>query len=269
MSWNKIHCLIKKEFLYNLRNKRLLILLCAIFLLLMLSVVMYIQQASELGGYNLNTLVLQNYNIIIQILALALIPILSSCISSEKEVGTWLFYRMNGIKKEELVASKIIFYNSIIILFLILSFVFEIIIMKLFFNLSFTSVVPVKHQIYIFILVFSIISLIINSEILISEMTKKSVNAAIYVIIVWFSLMIINGILPYHLGGGYIAPFTQNSIQTSVMWRLLQNATISPIPFESRLYLPTLNELAIALSIPIVLNIFIIIISLKRRDKIV
>ncbi len=261
MSLNNICNLIKKEYLFNLRNKRFLILFLSIILLIALSIVMY-SQSSALGGYNLNTLLMQNYNIIIQILALALIPILSSCISAEQESGTWIFYRMKGIKKSEIVLSKIIFYNFIIILFILISIIIETFIMKMFFNLKLEFNLDMNSIVYLVILLTVMISLIINTEIFVSGLSKKTVNAAIYIIILWLSLMILNGVLPLDLGKGYVAPFTQNSIQTSVIWRLLQNGQISPIPFETCLYLPTTNELVIALLIPALLNVFVIISSL-------
>ena len=236
MKIERIILLIKKENLFFIRSKKIFFLIVAMLALGVLQI--GLSYAFKSGKDSFSNFIYGAYNTYGQFFTIAVTGVLAGVICSEKENKTWDFYFTKTFTKFEIITSKIIFYNLVILLTMI--FVWIII----FFAGNLLNLEdPIKFINIIYIIVISLSSIftIINLEIFISGVSKKTSISALSIVILWIVLLIINVLVPKELGGGYLAPFAQNSFQTSVVHRLLGMQGYV-IPFESITNYPTSLE---------------------------
>jgi len=227
MNLKRLALLIDKERIFFLRSKKIYFLLVALFALGMLQIALSF--AFNTGTKSLGGMIYATFNTYGQFFAIAMASILAAVICGEKENNTWNYYLTKTFTRNELVISKIIFYNLIIMVSMLFVWLTIIFLGIKVFNLE--NNVGLTKIFATIIISLATIFVVINFEIFISGISKKNSISALSIVIFWILLLIINVLVPTGLGRGYLAPFAQNSFQTSVVQRLLEIKG-SIVPFE-------------------------------------
>jgi ABC-type transport system involved in multi-copper enzyme maturation permease subunit len=254
MNLKRIRLLVAKEVLLFVRGKKVLLFLFAILALGVLQIALI--YAFNFGKETFNQFLYSTYNTYNQFFAIAMAGVLAGVICGEKEIKTWNFYKIKTFTKHEIVTSKILFYNAIALT--TMAFVYLIIMLIGTNILNLENTLKYKEVLFVLLFLLASVFTIVNMEIFVSGISSKTSTSALSIVILWFSILIINVLVPPYLGKGYLAPFAQNSFQTSVVHRLLDIQGYV-IPFENLTQYPTNAEVLTAFLLSISIGLVFIV----------
>ncbi len=199
------------------------------------------------------------YSTYMVFLPLGLALFLPGVIVGERERHTWRFYLTKPFTPREIVLSKAIFYSVAIMVSLALTWVMLLVIAIL----QADGQMDLRlGEIAVILVIFgSSAFFVINFQLLLSAVTRRTVEAVLAAVMGWFALAIANISLPRWLGGGYWAPYADQGFQSNVVRRILIPGYANT-PFLELTGYPTADQIVTAVFHPLLVGVFFILLAL-------
>lgn len=217
MSGTRILLIAQKEMTQFCRGRKALLLTIAM-VALGISQVIILRWVLPPPVLSFNAVLYGTYNVFVQLLPLVMVVVLATSICGEKENRVWGFYLSKPFRESEIVLGKILFYNSVVLLVILLTWLTTI-------AVSWWITKPAnalwRESFHVSIIVLSVAFSVINVEMMFSSLARKTVTAALLIVIAWIALTIGNAALKVAFGEGIIAPYAAQSIQTDIVMRVL------------------------------------------------
>ena len=228
-----------------IRTRKGLLLILVLIGLGVLNIIL-MRTGAPKDSYNFSGILYNAYSLFIQILPLALAVVLADAISGEKERRTWNFFMSKPFTKTQILLSKLLTDYITVALAIVLMWGVVFLIAR-----SITSEMDCSWGQFLTLVAISlaVVFTIVSFEIAISAVSKRVAVAVLLIVAGWILLSLFNMLTP--LLKGFIAPWSMNSYQTSVITRLLNTQTMPISPFIDLTQYPSITEIWRAIWAPL------------------